>query len=168
MRFMMIVKSNQEQDKKTIEDKKVSEKLIGEMRKYNEQLAKAGVLLDLSGLQGTTKGTRIKFSPGGKRTVVDGPFTESKELVAGFWIIEVKSHEEAIEWAKRAPAPHGPDQESEIEVRQFIELEDYLPSEAIRKYEEVARIRLEKLSQMRRELRKSSGGRTEQAVSQTY
>ena len=152
---MMIVKSNQEQDKKTIADKKVSEKLIGEMRKYNEQLANAGVLLDLSGLQGSSHGTRIKFSPGGKKAVVDGPFTESKELVAGFWIIDVKSREEAIEWANRAPAPHGPDQESEIEVRQFIELEDYLPDEAIEKYEQVARIRLEKLSQMKREARKS-------------
>ena len=152
---MMIVKSNQEQDKKTIADKKVSEKLIGEMRKYNEQLANAGVLLDLSGLQGSSHGTRIKFSPGGKKTVVDGPFTESKELVAGFWIIDVKSSEEAIEWANRAPAPHGPDQGSEIEVRQFIELEDYLPDEAIEKYEQVARIRLEKLSQMKREARKS-------------
>ncbi len=156
MRFMMIVKSNPEQDKRTIEDKKVSEQLIGEMRKYNEQLAKAGVLLDLSGLHGTAKGTRIKFSPGGKKAVVDGPFTESKELVAGFWIIEVKSREEAIEWAKRAPAPHGPDQESEIEVREFIELEDYLPPEAVDKYEEVARIRLEKLSQMKKAARKSS------------
>ena len=152
---MMIVKSNQEQDKKTIADKKVSEKLIGEMRKYNKQLTNAGVLLDLSGLQGSSHGTRIKFSPGGKKTVVDGPFTESKELVAGFWIIDVKSREEAIEWANRAPAPHGPDQESEIEVRQFIELEDYLPDEAIEKYEQVARIRLEKLSQMKREARKS-------------
>ena len=156
MRFMMIVKSNQEQDKKTIADKMVSEKLIGEMRKYNEQLAKAGILLDLSGLHGTSQGTRIKFSPGGKKAVIDGPFTESKELIAGFWIIEVKSREEAIEWAKRAPAPHGPNQESEIEVRQFIELEDYLPAEAIEKYEEVARIRLEKLSQMRKEARKAS------------
>jgi hypothetical protein len=156
MRFMMIVKSNQEQDKKTIADKMASEKLIGEMRKYNEQLSKAGVLLDLSGLQGTSQGTRIKFSPDGKKTVVDGPFTESKELVAGFWIIDVKSCAEAIEWAKRAPAPHGPEQESEIEVRQFIELEDYLPSEAIEKYEEVARIRLEKLSQMKKEARKGS------------
>jgi hypothetical protein len=154
MRFMMIVKSNQHQDKKTIAEKAASEKLIGEMRKYNEKLVKAGVLLDLSGLHGTSKGTRIKFSPDGKKTIVDGPFTESKELVAGFWIIEVKSREEAIEWAKRAPAPHGPDQESEIEVRQFIELEDYLPSEAIEKYEEVARIRLEKLSQMRKAAQK--------------
>jgi hypothetical protein len=151
---MMIVKSNQHQDKKTIAEKAASEKLIGEMRKYNEKLVKAGVLLDLSGLHGTSKGTRIKFSPDGKKTIVDGPFTESKELVAGFWIIEVKSREEAIEWAKRAPAPHGPDQESEIEVRQFIELEDYLPSEAIEKYEEVARIRLEKLSQMRKAAQK--------------
>lgn len=155
MRFMMIVKANQQQDERTIADKKVSEQLIGEMRKYNEQLAKAGVLLDLSGLHGTAKGTRINFAPGGKKTVVDGPFTESKELVAGFWIIDVKSREEAIEWAKRAPAPHGPDQESEIEVRQFIELEDFLPSEAIEKYEEVARIRLEKLSQMRKSAQKA-------------
>ena len=158
MRFMMIVKSNQQQDKKTIADKMASEQLIGEMRKYNEQLAKAGVLLDLSGLHGTSKATRIKFSPGGKKTVVDGPFTESKELVAGFWIIEVKSAKEAIEWAKRAPAPHGRDQESEIEVRQFIELEDFLPSEAIEKYEEVARIRLEKLTQMKKEARKTRSG----------
>jgi len=156
MRFMMIVKSNPEQDKKTIEDKTRSEKLIGEMRKYNEDLSKAGVLLDLSGLHGTARATRIKFSPGGKKTVVDGPFTESKELVAGFWIIDVKSREEAVEWAKRAPAPHGPDQESEIEVREFVELEDYLPAEAVEKYEEVARIRLEKLSQMKRGARKGS------------
>ncbi len=102
------------------------------MRKYNEELSKAGVLLDLSGLQGTARATRIKFSPGGKKTVVDGPFTESKELVAGFWIIDVKSREEAVEWAKRAPAPHGPDQESEIEVREFVELEDYLPARSCR------------------------------------
>jgi hypothetical protein len=155
MRFMMIVKANQQQDKVTIAEKKASEKLIGEMRKYNEQLAKAGVLLDLSGLHGTSKGTRIKFAPGGKKTVIDGPFTESKELIAGFWIIETESREEALEWAKRAPAPHGPDQESEIEVRQFIELEEFLPDEAIEKYEEVARIRLEKLSQMRKKSRKS-------------
>ena len=121
---MMIVKSNPEQDKKTIEDKKVSEQLIGEMRKYNEQLAKAGVLLDLSGLHGTAKGTRIKFSPGGRKTVVDGPFTESKELIVGYWVIQVKSLEEAIEWAKRAPLQHGPDDECEIEVRQFFEIED--------------------------------------------
>ena len=168
MRFMMIVKSNQAQDKKTIADKMASEKLIGEMRKYNEELAKAGVLLDLSGLHGTAKGTRIMFSPGGKKRVVDGPFTESKELVAGFWIIDVKSREDAIEWAKRAPAPHGPDQESEIEVREFIELEDHLPPEAIEKYEEIARIRLEKLSQMKREARKSSQGKTEQKVSKTH
>ena len=119
MRFMMIVKSNPEQDRKTIADKRVSEKLIGEMRKYNEQLAKAGVLLDLSGLHGTSQGTRIKFSPGGKKAVIDGPFTESKELVAGYWLIKVKSLEEAVEWAKRTPTTKG--QDVQIEVRQFIE-----------------------------------------------
>jgi hypothetical protein len=153
---MMIVKSNQQQDKKTIAEKIASEQLIGEMRKYNEQLVKAGILLDLSGLHGTSTGARIKFSPGGKQSVVDGPFAESKELVGGFWIIDVNSREEAIEWAKRAPAPHGPDQEAEIEVRQFLELEDFLPSEAIPKYEEVARVRLEKLSQMKKAARKAS------------
>ena len=120
MRFMMIVKSNQEQDKKTIADKKVSEKLIGEMRKYNEQLTNAGVLLDLSGLQGSSHGTRIKFSPGGKKTVVDGPFTESKELVAGYWIWQVASLEEACEWLKRSPF-----QDTEVEVRRVFEDADF-------------------------------------------
>jgi hypothetical protein len=126
MRFMMIVKANQDSEAGVMP----SEELISAMGKYNEELLKAGVLLDLSGLQPTSKGARIKFS-GGKRTVIDGPFAESKELIAGYWIIQVKSREEAIEWAKRAPAPHGPNQDSEIEVRQFFELEDFNPSEAI-------------------------------------
>src|SRR5262249_38287365 len=102
MRFMMIVKANKDSEAGDLPD----ETLIAAMTKYNEELAKAGVLLDLSGLQPSSKGARVKFS-GGKRTVVDGPFTESKELIAGYWLIQVKSREEAIEWAKRAPAPHG-------------------------------------------------------------
>ena len=126
MRFMMIVKANKDSEA----GKMPSEELLAAMGKYNEELMKAGVLLDLSGLQSSSKGARIKFS-GGKKTVVDGPFSESKELIAGYWIIQVKSREEAIEWAKRAPNPAGEGKEGEIEVRQFFELEDFGPSEAV-------------------------------------
>src|SRR5947207_8654861 len=101
MRFMMIVKASKDSEA----GKMPSEEILSAMGKYNEELMKAGVLLDLAGLQPTSKGARIKFS-GGRPTVVDGPFTETKELIAGYWIIQVKSREEAIEWAKRAPAPH--------------------------------------------------------------
>src|SRR5882724_9358949 len=114
MRFMMIVKANKDTEAGVMP----SEELIAGMMKYNEELANAGVLLDLSGLQPTSKGARIKFS-GGKRTVIDGPFAETKELVAGYWLIQVKSREEAIEWAKRTPAPHGEGTEGEIELRQL-------------------------------------------------
>jgi hypothetical protein len=107
-----------------------SEELLSAMGKYNEELFKAGVMLDGAGLQASSKGARIKFS-GDKRTVIDGPFAETKELIAGYWIIQVKSREEAIEWAKRVPAPHGDGQEAEIEIRQFFELDDFAPSEAI-------------------------------------
>jgi hypothetical protein len=100
------------------------------MGKYNEELMKAGVFVDGAGLQPTSKGFRIKFT-GGKRTVIDGPFAETKELIAGYWIIQVKSREEALEWAKRVPAPHGENQEGEIEIRQFFELDDFAPSPAI-------------------------------------
>jgi hypothetical protein len=126
VRFMMIVKANKDSEA----GKMPSEALLSAMGKYNEELLKAGVLLDLAGLQPSSKGARIKFSEG-KRTVVDGPFTESKELIAGYWIIQVKSREEALEWAKRAPNPHGEGQEGEIEVRQFFELDDFAPSEAV-------------------------------------
>lgn len=100
MKVMMIVKGNPE----TEAGKPPDERMLTEMMKYNEELAKAGILLELAGLQPTAKGARIKFS-GTKRTVVDGPFTEAKEVVAGFWIIQVKSFAEAIEWAKRIPNP---------------------------------------------------------------
>jgi hypothetical protein len=123
---MMMVKASKESEAGVMPE----EKLIAQMTKYNEELAKAGVLLDLSGLQPSSKGARIKFS-GGKPTVIDGPFTDEKGLIAGYWLIQVKSREEAIEWAKRAPAPHGEGKEGEIDIRQLFELEDFAPSEAI-------------------------------------
>ncbi len=126
MRFMMIVKANKDTEAGVMPD----EKLLAAMMKYSEELAKAGALLDLSGLQPSSKGARIKFS-GGKRTVIDGPFAETKELIAGYWLIQVKSKEEAIEWAKRCPNPHGEAAEGEIELRPLFELEDFAPSDAI-------------------------------------
>ena len=126
MRFMMMVKANKDTEAGIMPE----EKLIAAMTKYNEELAKAGVLLDLSGLQPSSKGARVKFSAG-KRTVVDGPFVETKELIAGYWLIQVQSKEEAIEWAKRAPAPHGEGTEGEIEIRRLFELEDFAHSAAI-------------------------------------
>ena len=120
MRFMIMVKASKDSEAGVMPD----EKLIAEMGKYNEELAKAGVLLDLAGLQPSSKGFRVRFA-GGKRTVIDGPFTETKELIAGYWLIQVKSREEAIEWAKRVPAPHGKGQEGEIEIRQVFEAEDF-------------------------------------------
>jgi hypothetical protein len=125
MKFMMIVKASKESEAGIMP----SEGLLSAMGKYNEELMKAGVLLDLAGLQASSKGARIKFS-GGKRTVIDGPFAETKELIAGYWIIQVKSREEAMEWAKRVPAPQE-DQEGEIEIRQFFELDDFGQSEAV-------------------------------------
>jgi hypothetical protein len=99
-----------------------SEKLLTDMGKYNEELAKAGVLLAAEGLQASSKGARVRFS-GNKRTVIDGPFAETKELIAGFWLIQVKSKAEAIEWVKRVPFSGG--SEAEIEIRQVFEVEDF-------------------------------------------
>jgi hypothetical protein len=129
---MIMVKGN----KVTESGLKPDEKLMSDMADYHEQLVKAGVLLDASGLQPTSKGFRIKYS-GGKRTVTDGPFTESKELIAGYTLIQVKSREEALEWAKRFPAPFGDQQDGEIEVRQLYELEDFGPSEAAERFREL-------------------------------
>src|ERR1700730_3245327 len=109
MRFMVIVKANKDSEAGVMP----SEKLLTDMGKFNEELVKAGVMLAADGLHASSKGARVKFS-GGKTTVIDGPFAETKELIGGYWIIQVKSKEEAIEWAKRAPAPHGEGQESEI------------------------------------------------------
>jgi hypothetical protein len=126
MRFMIIVKANKDSEAGVMPE----ESLIAEMAAYHEELVKAGILLDGSGLQPSSKGFRIKYS-GDKRTLVDGPFTEAKELIAGYTLIQVKSREEAVEWARRYPNPAGPGKESEIEVRQLFELEDFAPSEAI-------------------------------------
>jgi hypothetical protein len=112
------------------------EKLIATMAAYHEELAKAGVLLDASGLQPSAKGWRIKYS-GDKRSVVDGPFTETKELVAGYTLIQVKSKEEAIEWTRRFPNPAVDGKEGEIEVRQLFELEDFGPSEAVERFRDI-------------------------------
>jgi hypothetical protein len=132
MRFMIIVKANQDSEAGAMPE----EKLIAAMATYHEELAKAGVLLDASGLQPSSKGFRVKYS-GAKRTVVDGPFTETKELIAGYTSIQVKSKQEAIEWAKRFPNPHGEGSDSEIEVRQFFELEDFGPSEAVERFKDI-------------------------------
>jgi hypothetical protein len=116
---MVIVKANKDSEAGVLPD----EKLLRDMGNYNEELAKAGVLLAAEGLQPSSKGARVRFS-GTKRTVIDGPFSETKELIAGFWLIQVKSKEEAIEWVKRSPNPF-PGAESEIEIRQVAELDDF-------------------------------------------
>jgi hypothetical protein len=126
MRFMMIVKATKDSEAGVMPD----EKLIDAMTKYNEELFKAGALLDGMGLHPSSKGARVKFS-GGKTIVTEGPFAETKELIAGYWLIQVKSREEAIEWARRIPPPHGAAQESEVELRQVFELDDFPPSPAI-------------------------------------
>jgi hypothetical protein len=131
MRFMIIVKATKDTEAGVLPE----EKLIADMATYHEQLAKAGVLLDASGLQPSSKGARIKFS-GGKRTVIDGPFTETKELIAGYTLIQAKSREEAMEWAKRFPSPMG-DKDGEIEIRQLYELDDLGPSEAVERFREI-------------------------------
>jgi len=128
MRFMMMIKANKDTEAGVMP----SERVLAAMGKYNEELLKAGVLLDASGLQASSKGARVKFS-GSKRTLIDGPFAETKELIAGFWIIQVKSKAEAIEWAKRVPfdADDQYGAEGEIELRQLFEMEDFGPSDAV-------------------------------------
>ena len=126
MRFMIIVKATRDSEAGVMPE----EKLIAEMGTYHEQLQKAGMLLDGSGLQPSSKGWRIRYS-GDKRTLVDGPFTETKELIAGYTLIQAKSREEAIEWTRRYPNPAGGGKECEIEVRQLFELEDFEQGEAI-------------------------------------
>ena len=133
MKVMMIVKASKDSEAGVLP----TEELLSAMGKYNEELMKAGILLDLAGLQASSKGARVKFS-GGKTTVIDGPFSETKELIAGYWIIQVKSREEAIEWARRAPAPH-PGGEGEIEIRPYFELEDFGQSEAVDRARELGK-----------------------------
>ena len=128
MRFMMMLKANKETEAGVMP----SEKVLAAMGKYNEEMVRAGVMLAGEGLKASSHGARVKYSAG-KRTVTDGPFTESKELIAGFWLIQVKSKEEAIEWAKRVPFDaddqFGP--EAEIEIRPLFEMEDFGPSETM-------------------------------------
>ena len=126
MRFMMLVKASKASEAGAMPD----DSLIAAMTKYNEEMSKAGILLDLAGLQPSSKGARIKFSAE-RPVIIDGPFTETKELIAGYWLIQVKSKDEAIDWAKRCPSPHGEGAEGEIELRQLFELEDFAPSPAI-------------------------------------
>lgn len=128
MRYMIIVKASAESESGALPD----DRLVAAMADYHEQLAKAGVLLDGSGLQPSSKGWRIQYRQG-ERRVVDGPFAETKELVAGYTLIQVRSRQEALEWTRRFPAPHGDATDCEIEVRQMYELEDFNPSDAIDK-----------------------------------
>jgi hypothetical protein len=118
MRVMVIVKANKKSEAGILP----SQQLFAEMGKFNEELVKAGVLLAAEGLQASSKGKRVRFS-GGKRTVIDGPFAETKELIAGFWLWQVRSMEEALEWVKRCPNPH--EEEGEIEIRQVFEAADF-------------------------------------------
>jgi hypothetical protein len=130
MRFMIIVKATKDSEAGVMPP----EELFTAMANYHEELQKAGVLLDASGLQPSAKGWRIRYS-GNQRTVVDGPFTETKELIAGYTLIQVKSRAEALEWTRRFPNPHLT--EGEIEVRQLYELEDFEPNAAIERFREM-------------------------------
>ena len=128
MRFMMIVKG----DEKTEAGVMPTEQELADMAKFNEQLVNSGVMLAGDGLQATSKGAKVRYN-GSKRTVIDGPFAEAKELIAGYWIIQVKSRAEAIEWAKRVPFTEG-----EVEIRQIFELEDFGASPAVEHHRELA------------------------------
>jgi hypothetical protein len=131
---MIVVKATKDSEEgKFPRDK---EKIFAAMATYHEELAKAGVLQEASGLQPSSKRWRVKYS-GGKRTVTDGPFTEAKELIAGYTLIQVKSREEALEWSRRFPNPLGEGAETEIEVRRLYELEDFDPSDAIERFREI-------------------------------
>src|SRR6058998_2366695 len=132
MRFMIIVKATQNSEAGVMPE----ETMFAAMANYHEELQKAGALLDASGLQPSAKGWRIKYS-GGKRSVIDGPFTEAKELIAGYTLIQAKSREEALEWTRRFPNPVGEGAEAEIEVRQLYELEDFGPSDAVERFRDL-------------------------------
>ena len=127
MRFIVMVKASKDSEA----GKMPSEELLGAMAKFNEELVKAGVMLDGNGLHPSSKGARVRFA-GNKRSVIDGPFAETKELVAGYWIIQAKNLAEAVEWMKRCPNPHEDD--GEIEIRQLFELEDFGESEAVEQH----------------------------------
>ena len=139
MRFMIMVKATKDSETGVMP----SEQLLTEMGKFNEELINAGVMLAGDGLHPSSKGARVQFS-GNKRTVIDGPFAETKELIAGYWVWQVNSKEEAIEWVKRCPNPAGDDKEGEIEIRQLFEAEDFGPefTPDLRKQEEHLRKKL--------------------------
>jgi hypothetical protein len=124
MRFMVIVKANKDSEA----SKMPSEELLGAMAKFNEEMVKAGIMVDGAGLQSSAKGARIRFA-GDTRTVTHGPFPETTQLVAGYWVINVKSLDEAIDWMRRCPNPHA--EGGELEIRQFFELEDFGASAAV-------------------------------------
>jgi hypothetical protein len=136
MKFMVLVKANKSTEAGEMPD----EKLLTEMGNYNEELVKAGIMLGGEGLHPSSKGARVRFS-GDQRTVIDGPFTETKELIAGFWLWEVKSLEEAIAWAKRCPNPTG--QEGELEIRQIFTADDFGPALTPELREQEDRLRAE-------------------------
>ena len=134
MRVMVIVKASKDSEAGVMP----SQKLLADMGKFNEELVKAGILLAADGLQPSSKGKRVRFS-GERRTVIDGPFTETKELIAGYWLWQVRSMEEAVEWVKRCPNPHPG--ESEVEIRQVFEAEDFGPELTPELREQEARLR---------------------------
>ncbi len=129
MRYMIIIKATKDSEAGILP----GQELISEMAEFHEQLAKAGILLDASGLQSSAKGWRIRYS-GSKRTVIDGPFTETKELIAGYTIIQAATKEEALEWSKRFPNPTMDGRDCEIEVRQLFELDDFGPGEGVDRF----------------------------------
>lgn len=132
MRYMIIVKATAQSEAGVMPE----EKLIAAMADYHEQLSRAGVLLDASGLKPSTKGWRIRYDSAGRRSVIDGPFTESKELIAGYTLIQVRSRDEAMEWSRRFPPPFN-GMECEIEVRQMFEIEDFGESQAAGRFKEL-------------------------------
>ena len=146
MRFIVMVKATKDSEAGVLPDAK----LLADMGRYNEELVKAGVMLAGEGLHASSKGARVRFS-GSQRTVIDGPFPETKELVAGYWLFQVKSLEEAIEWVKRCPNPM-PNQESEIEIRQVFEAEDFGAefTPELRKQEEHVRAQAEQLKKAKK------------------
>ena len=135
MRFIIIVKATRDSEA----GKQPPESLFAEMAAYHEALVKAGVLLDGAGLQPSSKGWRIRYA-GDKRTIVDGPFAETKELIAGYTLIQTKTREEALEWARRFPNPTIDHADCEIEVRQLFELEDFEPNPQLRRFEAIKEI----------------------------
>lgn len=132
MRFMIMVRANAVSESGAMPE----ESLMAAMATYHEQLAKAGALLDASGLKPSAQGFRVRYHAG-KPSLIDGPFTETKELIAGYTLIQTRSREEAMEWARRFPAPFGDQVDCEIEVRQLFELEDFTPNEAVQRFKDL-------------------------------